>query len=342
MTDWQLKWQVVGYTLASVSFMNEGYDRACMSRFGKGLLYGFFIRKDNTIVCYQSEKENNVFGMLVARHITTDKKFLPRLIKELRVKTVQFRAFITRQAVLDSVGSIDTFKELHAEYLPAFIAVNRGANFIAGNNAERILKELEDIRLFTETMFTEADTFLKKTLAQIARKERIAVARLEALHHTELRDYFVSGVLPNRSDLEKRAAVCYRKSMFQFFGRREAGVFQKAIARSLAPQEGCAEGQSAFPGLAQGIARIVIDPATVKQFNRGDILIAGWTRPEFVPLMKKAGAIVTDGGGILSHAAIVARELKKPCIIGTKIATQVLKDGDRVEVDAEKGVVRKI
>ena len=59
-------------------------------------------------------------------------------------------------------------------------------------------------------------------------------------------------------------------------------------------------------------------------------------------LMKKAAAFVTDGGGILCHAAIMARELKKPCVIGTKIATQVLKDGDLVEVDADKGIVRKI
>jgi len=58
--------------------------------------------------------------------------------------------------------------------------------------------------------------------------------------------------------------------------------------------------------------------------------------------MKKAKAIITDEGGVTCHAAITARELKIPCIIGTKIATKVLKDGDRVEVDAEKGLVRKV
>jgi pyruvate,water dikinase len=58
--------------------------------------------------------------------------------------------------------------------------------------------------------------------------------------------------------------------------------------------------------------------------------------------MKRASAFITDEGGITCHAAIVARELKKPCIIGTKIATQVLKDGDEVEVDAERGIVRII
>jgi pyruvate,water dikinase len=66
------------------------------------------------------------------------------------------------------------------------------------------------------------------------------------------------------------------------------------------------------------------------------------TRPDFLPLMKKASAVITDAGGILSHAAITARELKKPTIIGTNNSTKILKDGDKVIVDAEKGTVKKI
>jgi pyruvate,water dikinase len=66
------------------------------------------------------------------------------------------------------------------------------------------------------------------------------------------------------------------------------------------------------------------------------------TTPNYLIAMKRAVAFVTDEGGITCHAAIVAREMQKPCIIGTKIATQVLKDGDLVEVDANKGIVKII
>jgi pyruvate,water dikinase len=66
------------------------------------------------------------------------------------------------------------------------------------------------------------------------------------------------------------------------------------------------------------------------------------TRPDYVPAMKKAAAIVTNEGGITCHAAIVSRELGIPCIIGTKIATEVFKDGDVVEVNANHGWVRRI
>ncbi len=91
--------------------------------------------------------------------------------------------------------------------------------------------------------------------------------------------------------------------------------------------------------IIRGKVRIVFDPIRDK-FSKGEILVSGMTRPEFVPLMKKAKAIITNEGGITTHAAIVSRELKIPCIIGTKVATDILKNGDLVELNTEKGVVK--
>ena len=76
--------------------------------------------------------------------------------------------------------------------------------------------------------------------------------------------------------------------------------------------------------------------------NKGDVLVSHATNPNLLPAMGMAAAIVTDIGGLTCHAAIVSREFRIPCIVGTKIATQVLQDNDLVEVDAEKGVVKKI
>lgn len=73
--------------------------------------------------------------------------------------------------------------------------------------------------------------------------------------------------------------------------------------------------------------------------NGDFVLVAGQTRPQLMPLITKSIGIVTDEGGITSHAAIVSRELGIPCVIGTKIATQVIKDGDLIEVDANTGIV---
>ncbi len=100
------------------------------------------------------------------------------------------------------------------------------------------------------------------------------------------------------------------------------------------------KGQVASKGKVVGVVRIVTNPSKDNGFKEGDILVTGMTRPEFVPLMKKAGAIVTNEGGITSHAAIVSRELNIPCIVGTRVATAVLKNGDMVEVDATIGIVK--
>jgi len=94
----------------------------------------------------------------------------------------------------------------------------------------------------------------------------------------------------------------------------------------------------AFKGKVIGKARIL--KTSQHDIDEGDILITNMTTPDFVHLMKKAAAIITDEGGITCHAAIVARELKKPCITGTKIATEIFKDGDKIEVDANKGIVK--
>lgn len=99
-------------------------------------------------------------------------------------------------------------------------------------------------------------------------------------------------------------------------------------------------GIVAYPGKISGVARIIMNRDEFDKMHPGDILVSTMTTPDFVILMQQASAIVTDIGGLLCHAAIVSREIHKPCIIGTKNATQILKDGDMVEVNADKGIVK--
>lgn len=95
-------------------------------------------------------------------------------------------------------------------------------------------------------------------------------------------------------------------------------------------------------GSIKGRVRRIVVLEDVHRFKKGEVLVSPMTVPDFLPAMKKAAAIVTDEGGITCHAAIVARELKVPCVIGTKNATRILKDGDLVEVDSHTGKVGKI
>ena len=95
-------------------------------------------------------------------------------------------------------------------------------------------------------------------------------------------------------------------------------------------------------GKATGPVKIVYPDSLDTEFVSGSILVCPVTTPNYIPLMQKAAAIITDQGGILSHAAIVAREMKKPCIVATENATKILKDGQNILVDADNGIVKAI
>jgi len=103
-------------------------------------------------------------------------------------------------------------------------------------------------------------------------------------------------------------------------------------------------GLGAYSGKERGRVFVMrhVKIELFKKFKKGNILVTSMTTTDMTPLVQKAAAIVTDEGGILCHAAIISRELKKPCIIGTKIATRVLRNGDLVEVDANRGYVVRL
>ncbi len=102
-----------------------------------------------------------------------------------------------------------------------------------------------------------------------------------------------------------------------------------------------AKGIAASLGVAFGAVRLVHHPAEVAEVKEGEVLVAEMTNPSFVPAMKRASAIVTDTGGLTSHAAIVAREMGIPAVVGTGRATHILKDSQMVTVDGNSGLVYK-
>ncbi|MEM3369563.1 MAG: phosphoenolpyruvate synthase [Candidatus Micrarchaeia archaeon] len=99
------------------------------------------------------------------------------------------------------------------------------------------------------------------------------------------------------------------------------------------------KGLPASPGFATGKVRVILDISDLPSMQSGEILVTKMTTPDFVPAMRKASAIITDEGGLTSHAAIVSRELGVPAVIGTEKATSILKNEMLVTVDANKGII---
>jgi len=113
----------------------------------------------------------------------------------------------------------------------------------------------------------------------------------------------------------------------------------KAAETTVSNAKVLVKGLGSSPGVGVGKVKIIKDASEIKRMERGDILVTEMTTPDFVPAMKKAAAIVTDTGGMTSHAAIVSRELGVPCIVGTGNATTILKEGEDVSVDGTHGIV---
>ncbi|NVB78350.1 MAG: phosphoenolpyruvate synthase [Kofleriaceae bacterium] len=103
--------------------------------------------------------------------------------------------------------------------------------------------------------------------------------------------------------------------------------------------ESLVSGLGASPGIASGKVRVLHKPEEGSRLVAGEILVAPMTSPDWVPTIRRAAALVTDSGGVTSHAAIVSRELGIPCVVGTRSATRVLRDAEPVTVDGSKGRV---
>jgi phosphoenolpyruvate synthase/pyruvate phosphate dikinase len=217
-------------------------------------------------------------------------------------------------------------------------------DYLSPSELRRHLSILEDARLYAEQIFRNSEDFLEEFFNVLAKENHYPKHVLLATTAAEIEDYWKRRKLPNIGILAKRfnqSALVVKKARGKLFYASEVKQVKNVVLRI--KSDGILYGQVAYKGKAVGVVKIITNPIKDgAKFKKGDILVTGMTRPEFLALMKKASAFVTDAGGILSHAAIVARELKKPCLIGTKHATAIFKDGDRVEVDANKGIVRKL
>jgi phosphohistidine swiveling domain-containing protein len=185
-------------------------------------------------------------------------------------------------------------------------------------------------------------------IPEISKRLDISPDHFNFLTPLEIKDSLITGVLDNRlkgelSERAKDSILISHDHKYEWIVGDKAIAFAKKynlIVSSDNVKE--LKGRSASSGITTGIVKVCSSSKDIVKINKGDILVASMTTPDYVPAMKIAGAIITDEGGITCHAAIVSRELHIPCIIGTKNATKVLKDGDIVEVDADKGIVKII
>src|SRR3989339_626624 len=195
-----------------------------------------------------------------------------------------------------------------------------------------------------DVMF-KSDFLIHPLLENIAAKMQLGFHELVYLRYGEILKWFKTGKLPKKQELAKRIknyALYLKNGSITLLTNEKVypRLASEKAFRAIRVSSKLIKGDIACRGKVKGNVRIVLVTEDIQYVKRGEILVTPMTRPDMILGMAKAAAFVTDHGGMLSHAAIVAREMKKPCIVGTQNATKLLKTGMFVEVDANNGIVK--
>lgn len=300
------------------------------------LPYEIAQRADDTIHFYYNLQGVNWACDLLVKLSRENTNFIPRIEKTVLEKLKYIRPIYEKEQLI-ALSALKRFLREYEEGFPWFEAMWL---FTESEMEEKFtgldLKNIKRLRVSTEKICGGSDSVIRKSLERLypALEHLSSVIRVEEL---------LSNKIPSRAILAKRFKG-YFLADDQLFLISKSQVAKKRgvhfVEEKINKQLKQLKGNVACQGFAKGYVRRLMGHRQIHLLKDGEILVSPMTIPDFLPAMKKAAAFVTDEGGVLCHAAIVAREMKKPCIVGTKFATKVLKDGDLVEVDANLGLVK--
>ena len=265
------------------------------------------------------------------------------------IKSLSFEFFKNRVTELVNLGGVFVQSRLlEIKIMPENIKKKKKDLFSKFSPSSKLTQYIKIVELFAEmqdvrkSFVLHANHYHKLFLEVVSKQFERNMDELWFYTWRELFEAVTKGVFIEDGEIKNRkimiAEVESQDGQTIFSGKEAKYFFDKL--QDTVMEVGDFKGIIAQRGQIHGIVKIVLKSEDIEKVLDGDVMVSSMTRPEMTAAMKRAAAFVTDEGGITCHAAIVARELKKPCIIGTKIATQVLKDGDMVEVDADKGIVR--
>jgi phosphohistidine swiveling domain-containing protein len=268
-------------------------------------------------------------------------KNLEKLKKLIRVYNENYKKLIETNLnkKIDPRDKLKKIYLLHSKLMPIVTAT------ILISNYEQEVKNREVVKLSYDTRKSTENFIFFAIDGIVNAMKKIVPEKYEKYIYFLTYDE-VLGKLPPINILKERkeSYIYYQGSVFsgpsldifnkvnniKFFSEKVSDLKSGNIIK----------GSSACVGKVTGRIKKITEVADMNKIKRNEILVTSMTTPDLMAVNKNFLAIITDEGGITCHAAIVARELRKPCIIGTKIATQVLNDGDLIEVDANNGIIK--
>lgn len=297
--------------------------------------------------------------------LLSNKKGYQKYIRDLKKTRADFEKFcrhLTEKDAPVTKQSLQTFLDYAAKLHRGYSKMNfehtdkafllKDKNKILAQNLESMAKFKDVVRTTINDIFFEKNGPLNVLLDNLGRKFGLPRATLLNYTQQELLDLFDGRKVPG-SVLQARSkgfAVQSIHGHTKYYAGNAVASIVKQLAQPVSKNQTILKGMVANKGMASGRVKIIHNDFSdfsklrreIQKMKKGQILVAEMTAPELILACKKASAIITDQGGLMSHAAIVSRELNIPCIVGTKVATQILKDGGRIAVNAYTGIVKKL
>ncbi len=325
--------------------VGEFLERRC----GIGMREHFVLYRDGVVRSYRSQRQLSKVRRYILRH----PERILEILKQAKMIYIRFKLFSKRLNAMSIRRHPQIINDFFHNYLESW-----EPNFFAfwvpqlvkrrelGKYGKEIFSTSAAVRKFLDPL-VYATHFYQRVIELINKEQKV----LQYCSSEELYAYLNGDLtLLEKKNINKRARgwLLYQKQSWYVHGVNELRKIVRRFGFELeedAPlnvNTTTVAGTVAYRGKMRGTVRLLYRYEDNEKVKKGEIIVSPMTTPAFMPALIKCGGIVTDEGSITCHAAIVSRELGIPCVIGTRIATKVLKDGDKVSVDAERGVVKKI
>jgi phosphohistidine swiveling domain-containing protein len=296
-----------------------------------------FERKDSSVDCYYDPEGIVWIKNELRNKLETDNNFIEKVKEELSKRISNLSIYFEKSTPLN-LGELKGFVIKLRNAWVWFEAFWWLIYLLEDENKLEELNKLLKFRKESEEFVPKSDVIIRKSIKNI-------FPNLDEKYFDVilLKEIF-SEQIPNNEILERRLNHYFYtyKTLFENINQKDLEKKYNINLETVKINKDITQlkGDSVYPGKVVGKVRKIMSVNDVHLLKEGEILVSSMTMPDFIVAMDKAKAFVTDEGGILCHVAIVAREMKKPCVIGTKVATKVLNDGDLIEVDADKGVIK--
>jgi phosphohistidine swiveling domain-containing protein len=308
-------------TIFTSTIFGESYARSFKELFGIEFSSTLWIvRNGNYTTFYRSESDQQNFRKQIGEKLR-DEKYAYHCIAKLIELTDWFNEFIQKNNSLELfMQKRVEFVNMYRDFFAYHQAVYWGADYLIDYHPEltNTIKSLQNVYAYNERVVPDVERYLSEL-------------NIGHLNHMQTEGEF------------KEVGLLF------FNGQENVSLYDEDLEELESFIKGLSnietdlkelKGISVSSGIITGMVQIVKDPNKLHEINIENILVTGMTRPQFNHILCKCKGIIANEGNILSHAAILAREFQIPCVVGTKFATEILRDGDIVELDATNGIVR--